>query len=631
MPTKNKSLSTLIIAEIVLIVVLVALTIYVLTLQNKAYEQLDKAIQLRHTSYHLADQLRQSSDDLTRMVRTYAATADSRFEAYFQAILDIRAGETPRPENYDRIFWDFIIAEEADVDDFDGERISLKELMDQVGITDSEFQQLSEAERRSNELVNMEREAMFAMKGIFKDTQGNFTRSGKPDQQLAIDLLFGREYHLAKKNIMTPINDFLAAVETRTQKNLTKAQNKIQSLSTSSTYLYCLLVGFVPILVYTIRKHQKITESGLRESEEKFRLLLNSTAEAIYGLDTKGNCTFCNPACLEILGYEREDHLIGKNMHDLIHHHRIDGAEYLVEECKTYLAFRNGEGVHVDNEVLWRADGSPFDAEYTSHPMRKGKEVVGSVVAFHNITERKKAQNALVEAKKSAENANQAKGEFLAKISHEIRTPMTVFMSATEHLLDIDKDPEHREVLELAELSSQRLYTLIEAVLDFSKIEVQKLELYEEKFDLRKCLQNPLKMMQPKANKKNISLELEVSSDVPKNIVGDEYRLGQILLNLIGNAIKFTEEGEVKISVNLLDNNLVFNVSDTGTGIPEEKLESIFEDFIQADNSITRKYGGAGLGLAISRGLVELMGGRINVQSQLGQGSTFTFNLPMKT
>jgi signal transduction histidine kinase len=302
-----------------------------------------------------------------------------------------------------------------------------------------------------------------------------------------------------------------------------------------------------------------------------------------------------------------------------------------VEECKTYLAFRNGEGVHVDNEVLWRADGSPFDAEYTSHPMRKGKEVVGSVVAFHNITERKKAQNALVEAKKSAENANQAKGEFLAKISHEIRTPMTVFMSATEHLLDIDKDPEHREVLELAELSSQRLYTLIEAVLDFSKIEVQKLELYEEKFDLRKCLQNPLKMMQPKANKKNISLELEVSPDVPKNIVGDEYRLGQILLNLIGNAIKFTEEGEVKISVNLLDNNLVFNVSDTGTGIPEEKLESIFEDFIQADNSITRKYGGAGLGLAISRGLVELMGGRINVQSQLGQGSTFTFNLPMKT
>jgi PAS domain S-box-containing protein len=631
MTTKIKSLSTLIIAEIVLIVVLVALTIYVLTLQNKAYEQLDKAIQLRHTSYHLADQLRQSSDDLTRMVRTYAATADSRFEAYFQAILDIRAGETPRPENYDRIFWDFIIAEEADIDDFDGERISLKELMDQVGITDSEFQQLSEAERRSNELVNMEREAMFAMKGIFKDTQGNFTRSGKPDQQLAIDLLFGREYHLAKKNIMTPINDFLAAVETRTQKNLTKAQNKIQSLSTRSTYLYCLLVGFVPILVYTIRKHQKITESGLRESEEKFRLLLNSTAEAIYGLDTKGNCIFCNPACLEILGYEREDHLIGKNMHDLIHHHRIDGAEYLVEECKTYLAFRNGEGVHVDNEVLWRADGSPFDAEYTSHPMRKGKEVVGSVVAFHNITERKKAQNALVEAKKSAENANQAKGEFLAKISHEIRTPMTVFMSATEHLLDIDKDPEHREVLELAELSSQRLYTLIEAVLDFSKIEVQKLELYEEKFDLRKCLQNPLKMMQPKANKKNISLELEVSPDVPKNIVGDEYRLGQILLNLIGNAIKFTEEGEVKISVNLLDNNLVFNVSDTGTGIPEEKLESIFEDFIQADNSITRKYGGAGLGLAISRGLVELMGGRINVQSQLGQGSTFTFNLPMKT
>ncbi|MCK4509362.1 MAG: ATP-binding protein, partial [Desulfuromonadales bacterium] len=241
------------------------------------------------------------------------------------------------------------------------------------------------------------------------------------------------------------------------------------------------------------------------------------------------------------------------------------------------------------------------------------------------------AEISLIVAKKVAEEASQVKSEFLAKMSHEIRTPMTVFMSAIEFLMDLNKDPENQEALELAELSSRRLYNLVEEILDFSKIEGQKLELVEERFDLRNCLEDTLKLMQGSASKNNLGLELEVSPEVPEKIVGDEYRLGQILLNLIGNAIKFTEEGYVKISVNLHDNNLVFKVSDTGSGISEEKLESIFEDFKQADNSITRKYGGAGLGLAISKGLVELMGGRITVQSQLGQGSTFTFNIPMKS
>jgi len=371
--------------------------------------------------------------------------------------------------------------------------------------------------------------------------------------------------------------------------------------------------------------------NALRESENSFRLLLNSTADAIYGIDTNGNGTFCNPACLKILDYASDTDLLGKNMHNLIHHHRLDGSEYPEKECKIYQAVKKGKGTHVDNEVLWRADGSLFNAEYTSYPMCKGEEVVGAVVIFRDISERTKIQQDLLEAKKAAEEASQTKSEFLAKMSHEIRTPMSVFMSAIEHLQDIDRDPGHKQLLELAALSSERLYTLIEDVLDFSKIGNHKLELYEETFDLRECLQSPLQMMQLKAQKKNLALKLDVSPSVPNDIVGDCYRLGQILLNLIGNALKFTEEGEVCVSVIRDGSSLVFNVSDTGTGIPEEKLESIFEDFKQADNSITRKYGGAGLGLAISRGLVELMGGRIKVKSQLGQGSTFTFNLPTKT
>ena len=374
-----------------------------------------------------------------------------------------------------------------------------------------------------------------------------------------------------------------------------------------------------------------IAVKALRENEERFRLLLNSTADAIYGIDTNGNCMFCNPACLNILDYASDADLLGKNMHNMIHHHRLDGSEYAVNDCKIYQAFREGKGIHVDNEVLWRADGTQFDAEYTSYPMCKGEEVVGAVVIFRDISERTKIQQDLLEAKKTAEEASQAKSEFLAKMSHEIRTPMSVFMSAIEHLQDIDRDPDHKKILELAALSSERLYILIEEVLDFSKIENHKLKLYEETFDLRECLQGPLQMMQPKAKKKNLALKLDVSPGVPNYIVGDSYRLGQILLNLIGNALKFTEEGEVCVSVTLDASSLAFNVSDTGTGIPDEKLESIFEDFKQADNSITRKHGGAGLGLAISKGLVELMGGRIKVKSQLNQGSTFTFILPIKT
>jgi signal transduction histidine kinase len=204
-------------------------------------------------------------------------------------------------------------------------------------------------------------------------------------------------------------------------------------------------------------------------------------------------------------------------------------------------------------------------------------------------------------------------------------------MSAIEHLLEIEQNPVHRQVLDLADLSSHRLYTLVEEVLDFSKIEGHKLELDEETFNLRKCLQDSVNMMKVKASEKRLSLKLEISPDVPEYIFGDEFRLGQILLNLIGNAIKFTEDGGIEISLHLKEESLVFKVKDTGIGIAEERLESVFDAFSQADSSTTRKYGGTGLGLAISKGIIELMGGLINVQSQLGKGSLFTFSLPMKS
>jgi signal transduction histidine kinase len=179
--------------------------------------------------------------------------------------------------------------------------------------------------------------------------------------------------------------------------------------------------------------------------------------------------------------------------------------------------------------------------------------------------------------------------------------------------------------------ASQRLHKLINEILDFSKIEAKRLVIYKARFNLSNCLSEVVALMSLKAQQKNLPLKLYVAPEVPEFVEGDQYRLGQILTNLIGNAIKFTDEGEVRVSVQRQNNLLEFAISDTGIGIPENKLATIFETFIQADGSSTRKYSGTGLGLSICKGLVELMGGRVKVISQVGQGSVFTFTLPMES
>jgi two-component system, sensor histidine kinase and response regulator len=654
--------------------------------------------------------------------------------------------------------------------------------------------------------------------------------------------------------------------------------------------IICVIVVLaLGLCVFSMRRWLDVTRqiianeqlhAGVLASREDIRLLLDSMAEAIYGIDLQGNCTFCNSACARLTGYDDPAELLGKNMHQVLHHTRADGAPYRQEDCKIYVSRRRSQTSHVDDEVLWRKDGSSFPAEYWSHPIYRNGEVTGSVVTFldisarrqsqealrkseekfqrlseanvvgimtgnlngrildanhaflqmmgymeqdlaresvrwdrmvleedwsflqavssqlrtagvwgpqqvslvrkdrsrisvfmglavtdkdkeetigfainlterehaqaalnqanqnlstlitaspaaimafdgqgkiqvwnpaaerlfgwtcgelmghippivpeekreefherlrramegeelpreesrrlrkdgsvvevsisranlhdaegriagvmavmEDITERKRYEEELQKARFAAEAASRAKSEFLANMSHEIRTPMNGVIGMTELALKTDLTRDQREYLEMARSSANSLLTVINDILDFTKIEAGKLDLDPIAFNIRDTVEDTARMLALKADQKGLELITDVQGNVPQVGVGDPLRLRQVLFNLLGNAVKFTEKGEVVLAVKVEEATqgqvrLGFSVKDTGIGIPQGRQRAIFDAFTQADNSTTRNYSGTGLGLAISSRLVHMMGGEIWVESEMGKGSIFNF------
>jgi PAS domain S-box-containing protein len=375
-------------------------------------------------------------------------------------------------------------------------------------------------------------------------------------------------------------------------------------------------------------------QNALRESGELVMLLLEGAPEAIYGIDTVGDTTFCNAACLRMLGYETASELLGKNLHVLAHHTRADGTAYPITECSIYQTLRTGKDTHIDGEILWRKDGSSFQVEVWSRLIHRADAIIGAVVTFIDITERKQAEEVLRNAKAAAEEGSRAKSEFLANMSHEIRTPLNGVIGMTELALGTELNAEQREYLETVKLSADSLLSVINDVLDFSKMEAGKANLDVRDFNLRESLESNLRTLALRADQKGLELLCDVAGDVPKFVKGDFDRLRQIVINLVGNAIKFTAAGEVLVTVRTGGtdgaNSLIhFTVSDTGIGVPTDKQKLIFDPFTQADSTTTRTYGGTGLGLAISKRLVGMMGGRIWVESDPGAGSRFHFTVSL--
>ena len=375
--------------------------------------------------------------------------------------------------------------------------------------------------------------------------------------------------------------------------------------------------------------------AALERSAREREVTLESIGEGILTVDREGWITFANPVAEALLGWSHGQ-LIGRPQHETVHHTRADGSAYAIEECPVYAVLQTGEVARRDDEVYWRKDGASFPVEYVSAPLRdQSGEIVGAVLAFKDIAERKHAEAELEAARDEALAATQLKSEFLANMSHEIRTPMNGVIGMSELLLDTDLTPEQHQFAEIVHSSGGTLLSIINDILDFSKIEAGKLELDLTRFPLEEVVEDVVDLLADRAHKKGLELTALVETDVPKVVRGDEGRLRQILMNLVSNGIKFTEEEEVHVRVSVEETadagaTIRHEVKDTGIGITPDASGRLFETFAQADTSTTRRFGGTGLGLTISKQLVEMMGGRIAATGTPGEGSTFWFSVPLE-
>lgn len=399
---------------------------------------------------------------------------------------------------------------------------------------------------------------------------------------------------------------------------------------------------------------RKRAEAAVRESRESLHRLLNSMYEGVYGLDIDGKCTFVNQSFLQMLGYQDESEVLGREIHTLVHHSHADGTPFPLEQCPIHKACQGSQSINVSDEVFWRKDGVSIPVEYWAHPIITDGKMTGAITTFIDITERKQSEARLLElnesleqrvrdrttdlehARREADQANRAKSAFLATMSHEIRTPMNGVIGMVGVLEQSELSAHQADLVGTIRDSASALLGIIDDILDFSKIEAGRMELEREPICLEELIEGLSNSLVPVAARKNVDLSLFVSPDVPVWVLSDDVRLRQLFYNLVGNAIKFSagrpgKRGQVTIRVEVAQAEplrLKCSIADNGIGMSPETIRGLFTPFTQAEVSTTRHFGGTGLGLAICKRLVDLMEGEITVESTLGAGSLFSFTLP---
>jgi PAS domain S-box-containing protein len=382
------------------------------------------------------------------------------------------------------------------------------------------------------------------------------------------------------------------------------------------------LAAFIGIvtqnLVAEVRERAAEAERRARaeaEAEEYMRAVMDSAAEGVVAIDLEGRATFANPAAARLCGYE-VDELIGRRMHDLVHHTRPDGSDYPIEECPVFETMRTGVQRIVSDEVFWRKDGTSFPVEYRATAMVVDGETTGVVNTFLDISERLAAQR--------------TKDEFVSVVSHELRTPLTSIrgsLGLMEGGVVGEVSEEGQKMLAIAISNTDRLVRLINDMLDAERIESGKAPMEVRITDLGQLMSQTSELLAASASEAGVTLEV---TPLSARLLADPDRIIQTLVNLIGNAIKFSGEGTTVRVDGAIEGGLarVF-IHDQGSGIPPDQHEAIFGRFVQVDSRSDRAKGGTGLGLAIARRIVEQHGGRIWIESSGDEGTTFAFELPL--
>ena len=506
----------------------------------------------RTTSYRLAEQMRESSEDLTTMVRLYVSTGEERYRQYFEQILAIRNGTAPRPKDYDASFWNRVLAHGTAGVQYDPPK-SLDQMMREAHFTDDEFAMLNASREISDGLARIETEVIHGVQALaLKPDDAAYAARAQPLYQR----LVGPEYFDYKSRIMQAVQRFITLVDERT---LTRVQ-----------------------------------DLRVRHNE-----LLRMQIALVAALFLVGLCAF------------------------------IAASRGLVRPLQRLI------------EVTQRIAAGEYGQRATRNSVRELAQLGAhfnemAAAVQSDIARRQEAERRALEAQAEAERANHAKGSFLANMSHEIRTPLNAVIGMSELLRDTRLDAEQHDYVETINGSGEHLLSVINDILDYTKVEAGMLELDEQVFDLRRTIEESLDLVAGKAAEKRLDLACEFAPETPEVVKADRGRVRQILVNYLSNAIKFTERGDVVVTISStpLDAGrhlLRAAVRDSGIGIPADRRDRLFKSFSQVDASTTRRYGGTGLGLAICKRLAELMGGGVEVDSHPGLGSIFSFTFAAGT